>query len=390
MKDRVNIDQIALLLMLVIAGGKFLSLPSILAEEVGHDSWLVMVVAFSWDFVCLCFLLWAIRLNKDAHLSVEKVLTDNLSAVGCKLIMAIFFVIYVCRSLVLLSSCYKMFSVTFDVNTNWIAFMLPIVALSIFCLQRGFNSVARVGQLLFGLIVLCVVALLVNPLTEVRWTELLPIGEVGGEKIISTAFLRSFWFTDYIFVYFLLDKIQVKRYVFAPIFSVFAVGAIITVLLNVVFVAIYGSFAASTDLAMSKVGIFSLGANSSGRWDWLTLSVWIMSVILKIVIFYYCAYKSIEKIFGFSHCRLNVPTICVITALMLLPMFVSSRTLVEEFVSRCIIPFAIVQFVLPLVYPFLTARSLRFQNKKSTGISENENCDEKSGANGEMCTQSGI
>lgn len=363
-KDRVSIEQSALLLMLVIAGGKFLSLPSILASEVGHDSWLVMCFSFLWDFICLCFLLWAIKLNKNTKLSVDRVLSDTLSKIGCKVIMAIFFVLYVCRALVLLSSGYRMFAVTFDVNTNWIAFVLPVVALCVFCLWRGFNSVARASQLLFGLIVISVVALLANALIETKWTQLLPIAEVGWGKILKTSYLRSFWFSDYIFVYFLLDKIEVKKHVYLPMLSVFFAGALLTLLLNAIFVSIYGSYAPLADLAMSKVGIFSLGESASGRWDWLTLSVWIMSVILKIVVFFYCAYKSAEKIFEFSPSKINLITVVVLTMLMLTPMFVSSEQFVEKFVNNCIVPFSAVQFALPLVYPFLLNAAKRKQEKK--------------------------
>lgn len=54
-KERVTVGQLALMLMLVIAGGKFLGLPGILAGNVGHDSWLVLCVGFVADGICLCF-----------------------------------------------------------------------------------------------------------------------------------------------------------------------------------------------------------------------------------------------------------------------------------------------------------------------------------------------
>ena len=58
-KNQVTVGQFSLLFLLVISGSKFLSLPSILAEDVGHDSWLVICVAFLWDGICLAFLGWA-------------------------------------------------------------------------------------------------------------------------------------------------------------------------------------------------------------------------------------------------------------------------------------------------------------------------------------------
>ena len=160
--------------------------------------------------------------------------------------------------------------------------------------------------------------------------------------------------SDYIFIYFGIDKVKMKKHEFLPVLSVFVVGAAITVLMNIIFVTLYGSFASKFDLAMSKIGVFSIGGNEAGRWDWLTLSLWVMSVILKIILFIFCAYKSLEKIVGFAHDKFNWWAISAIAAICMLPLFVSEDAFMNIFLSKAVYPFAIVQFVLPLVYPLLT------------------------------------
>ena len=352
-KDRVTVDQLALMLMLVIAGGKFLALPSILAKDVGHDSWLVMVTVFVVDAVCLCFLLWSIKLNKQ-QLPIDCVLYATVGKVVGKLLLAILFVIYMSRQIVLITSCYEMFAVTFDINTNWVFFALPVVAVTTFASMRGFTTIARTSQILFGLVTVSVVALLANPLLNVKWGELLPVGEVGASKLLVTAAKQSYWFSDYIFIYFVLDKVNVKKHLYLPIMSVFTVGAVITIVMDIVFVTLYGSYASQFELAMSKLGAFSLGDGASGRWDWLTLSLWVTSVLLKITLFFFCAYKSLEKIFEFKHDKTNWFAVGAITLILMLPLFVSTDDFTNVFLSNAVIPFAVVQFVLPLLYPLFT------------------------------------
>ena len=48
-KDKISINQFALMYLLLIAGGKLLKLPSMLAADVGHDSWLTLCFSFLWD-----------------------------------------------------------------------------------------------------------------------------------------------------------------------------------------------------------------------------------------------------------------------------------------------------------------------------------------------------
>lgn len=358
-KNRVSVDQLALIYLLVIAGGKFLSLPSILAGDVGHDSWLAMCFSFLWDGICLAFLLWAIKLNSKANLDVSAILDKSVSKVVSKIILLIFFVIFTLRVNILLTSCYHMFSITFDVSTNWLVYVLPVAAVSFFAIQKGFNAIARTSQLLFGLILIAVIALLVSPMMEVEFGELLPIGEAGWGKIVETSFTRSFWFSDYLFMFFVMDGVKVKKHVFSPVFIAFSVGVVLTVLLNAVFVALFGSYAPNFDMAMSKIGVFSAASTQNGRWDWLTLSIWLISVFIKIITFIFCAYKCLEKLVDKNFKNVNWVVALIVTLTLMLPMFVSTQTLLSTVIAWGLIPFAVVQYLLPLLMPLFTTVALK-------------------------------
>ncbi|MCM1194351.1 MAG: GerAB/ArcD/ProY family transporter [Firmicutes bacterium] len=352
--NRVGINQLALLYLLAIAGGKFLTLPSILANDVGHDSWLVLAFGFLWDAICLTFLLWAIKLNKDSKFDLSAVLNKTVTKAVCKIVMALFFVIFIIRANILIASCYKMFAVTFDVSTNLIVFVAPVAALSFFAVKLGFNAVARTGQLLFGIVFISVLFLILSPVSQISLTSLLPVGEAGWGNIVKTSFERSFWFSDYLFFYFVMDSIEVKKgKVFSPVLVAFFVGALVSIGMNAVFVALYGSMAKDVDLAMSKIGVYFVSNSSNGRWDWLTLSIWLMSVFLKIIVFIYCAYKSLEKLFEFKSSKLNAYAVIFITLTLMLPMLISTDVVLSTVVAWGLIPFALLQYVLPIAMPFL-------------------------------------
>ena len=364
-KNKVSVDQLALIYLLIVAGGKFLSLPSILAQDVGHDSWLVLCFSFLWDGICLAFLLWAIKINARAKLDIASILNKSVSKIVAKIIFAVFFVMFILRANILLSACFKMFSATFDVSTNWIVYVLPVAAVGFFAVFRGFNAIARTSQALFGLIVLSIVALLVAPVIEVEFSQLLPIGEAGFGKIVETSFMRSFWFSDYIFIYFVMDGISFKKRVFSPMLVSFGIGAVLTVLMNAVFVALFGSLAPTFDLAMSKIGIFASSSTTNGRWDWLTLSIWMISVFIKITVFIFCAYKCVEKILDKNFVKLNWIVAVFITLTLMLPLFVSIETLSNTVVMWGIVPFCVIQYLLPLLMPLFTKVAIAKTEVKS-------------------------
>ena len=360
-KNRVKLDQLALLYLLLIMGGKFISLPSLLAGDVGHDSWLSMIFCFLWDGICLCFLLWAIKLNSKANLDISQILNKSVTKVVSKIVFVIFFVIFMLRTNILLASCYETFSLTFDVSTNWIVYVIPVAILSFFAIEKGFNAVARTSEVLFGLILLSVIALLVSPFIEVNFSEILPIGEAGWGKILGTSYLRSFWFSDYVFMFFVMDGVKTKKHVFAPVLVCFGIGAALTVMLNIIFVSLFGSYAPDFNMAMSKIGAF-VANSSDGRWDWITLAVWLLSVFIKVIVFIFCAYKCIEKTLNKNFAKVNLFAALFIVAILMLPMFVSTEQLISTVILWGLIPFTLVQYLLPLFMPLLTKVALNKTN----------------------------
>lgn len=362
----MKVSQLSLLLVLVMTGGKFLSLPAILAKDLGHDSWLVVLLNFAFDFVCLCFLLWAIKINKN-KLGFDEILSKTLSPLGSTVVLAVFFVMFMVRVIILLESCYNTFAIIFDVNTNWILFVLPIILVTAFAILRGFKSVARLGQILFAFVIFSIVAITIYPLTIMQPSALLPIAEAGWGKILSVTVLRCYWFSDYLFIYFVLEEIQPQKRLFTPMLVSFAVGVVLTLTLNVVFIALFGSLAQYNNVAMIKIGIFSASATTDGRWDWITLTVWITSVVIKIVIFIFCAYKCVEKMFRLHFTKVNVWVMGAITLIAMVPMFVSIDVFLEKFANYCIVPFAVLQYLLPLFMPLITKVASKKAQEQSLG-----------------------
>ena len=131
------------------------------------------------------------------------------------------------------------------------------------------------------------------------------------------------------------------------------------ILLNAVFVALFGYLAPDFDMAMSKIGVFSAASTTNGRWDWLTLSIWLISVFIKVMVFIFCAYKCIEKFVGSNFVKFNWIAAGIILLTLSLPLFVSTEQLLGTVIKWGVIPFTLVQYVLPLLMPLCTKAAKR-------------------------------
>ena len=72
------------------------------------------------------------------------------------------------------------------------------------------------------------------------------------------------------------------------------------------------------------------------------------------MVFFFCAYKCAEKIFEFNSDKINVWAVIVITLLLMLPIFLPVEIALSTVVQYGLIPFAVVQYALPISMPFLT------------------------------------
>lgn len=356
MNNNVNMRQLALILLVIIPGGKYLTLPAMLARQTGTDSWIVIATMLLIDLICLCFLLWAVGLNHRYEL--KDILNMTVGRPVAKIVFVIFLAFVLMRMVTLMTSAYDVFSASFAVNTNWLGFFIPVFLLMTFSLSRGFNAIARVNEALFTIIIICLICMLVYPATNANWEELYPVATDIG-KLKETMENYSFWFSDYVFIYFLLSDIKSQKNVAPVTLICFITGSLFAVFMNTVFCALYGNTAQFYNPAMSKVSQFAVFASINGRLDWLFLSVWMMSIFIKLCVFAFCAYRCMCSIFRTASPALNWWIVSVIALAGLTPLLFP----VEEYLLKALkvlkYPFAVVQYILPMTMPLLVTLAHR-------------------------------
>lgn len=368
MNDSVKPRQLGLLLLLIIPGDKLLALPSMLAKGAGRDSWLVMLILLLLDLVCMMFVIWAIKLNKD-NLSFYDILCKTITKVGAKIIMAMFFLFFALRLVALATPTYELFTITFNMRVNFAAYIIIIALFTIFMVSRGFNSIARVGEIIVWFVLLSLLFIVVMPLLKLNVVELLPVLEYGISPVFSTITKSHLWFADYIFIYFLINKISSKDRLFLHTGIGFGIAAVVAVLINVLLISVYGELTQYTNLAMSKLSQFALGSTVYGRVDWLNLSLLVMSIFMKMAIYTWSAYQCIkyllfpDKEFKFYYC---LPQICF----YVIPLFVNYDDFLLFARTYFGIPYSLLQYLLPLVFPLLVVLATK-KGGEEKSISKN-------------------
>lgn len=351
MRNNVKMSQLALLLLVLLPGGKYISLPVILATQVGRDSWIVVAVLLLFDLVALSMLLWGIRHNVNKYNFVQ-VLDSSIGVVGRTVVLIVMLAWLSLRMITLATSMYNVFYVAFGIKANWLGYVLPLAGVMIFLISRGFMCIARLNQILAPLILIAVLSIIIYPLLTVDKSNLLPILSGGVGDVAGTLLGNNFWFADYFFLYFVLGDIKLDKGGSTVMLVCFGAGALLCVAMNGVFIALYGALAPYTDMAMSKVSQYALVLSSSGRLDWLSLSVWTLSVFIKLTVLAYSMYVCIIYMFGICSTRLHALPTAVIVLLLFVPLLLPASQLLDATLSVLAWPLMVVQYLLPLLMPY--------------------------------------
>lgn len=355
-RNKVKISQLALILLLIIPGGKYLTLPAILAQDVGRDSWIVYGLLFLADFICLLFILWAIKLNKSGN-SFYKIISSTLSPVTAKIIFVVFALLYSMRVTLLAYNSMDLFGSTFSVDTNWIAYVLPICAIIVYALYKGATTIARVSQMIFVAVFLSLLIILGFSAFQADFGNLQPVLEKGIAPVVKSCFSHTFWFADSMMLLFFMDYIPKEEKKTYPIIVAFALGAIVSVGLNMVFISLFDNLAPYNNTAMSKLSQFFIQVTANGRMDWLTLSIWLLSIFIKSIILCFCSYRCWAFVFNLCQIKFCIlPTVLTLIPVVVLPLFIFSDKTVSAFNQAIAgqIVLATVQYLLPLLMPLLT------------------------------------
>lgn len=362
MNNSIKQTQIILLVIIVVSGGKFLSLPGLMAKLAGADSWVSMAIMFAVDLVSLAFILWAVYLNKGK--CFDEILKDTLTPVGAKLVFLIYAFFFILRIMGGLLDTQELISSTLSVVTNWVAFVVPILFVIGFNVVRGARNIGRVSQIFFGFIFSSVIMILLLSLKNTDFSNLQPTFANGFGIVAKSAFDVSFWFSDCLFVLFMLGKITKTGHFTIKVSLAFLVGAGTTILLDMIFLSLFGNLAEFSSSALAKVSGFNLTGSVYGRIDWIFVMVWASSIIIKCTLFLWCATMALSHVFGIKN-KKGYTILFGLTgiAFVVLPLVLPIKSIIVDFfclgVGKYVMMF--VQYVIPLAMPLLTFLS----NKKS-------------------------
>ena len=354
----VKQNQLFWLILVILPGSKYLSIPADMFKIAWQDSWISMAGLLLVDFVCFICLVWAISRNRKG-LNFNEILEKTLTKVGAKIVYLMLLAFFLFRLTGLLLDLMELFQTTLTIKTNWAAFVIPILLVISYPVFKGFNNIARTNELIAVFVILAGLGTIVFSMKAINFLNLRPVLEYGMKPVFVAMEKYTFWFSDSLFLLFLTDKVKTGKRFRLKMNCGFLLSALLVIVMTFAFLGIYGNTAWLHTGIIAKVSQFNVTVTTNGRLDWLSLLIWLGSVIIKCMVFLYCVVECLKGLTGWKRPQ-SVCVYLVVAGLFLLlvPLYFPY----EDFLSGPIREwkiFWIVQYLLPLSMPFLVTLANR-------------------------------
>lgn len=286
-------------LMAFIVSGQIgigiLTLPSILAQKVGHDGWISIICAGG---ICLFEGLLITRLLKSYS---DKTIFEINNIVYGKILGTLLNFSYVLYLLFITGVTLRVFEEAVNIIilklTPPLVITLLVLLSTIYGISKGLKVISRFAvMLLFSYTILIITLLLVIKYT--RYTYLLPIGKAGIMNIIQGIKISSYSFLGYELTAFIYPNIKDKEKVPKYMIAALIFTTIYYSLSVIVSIMVFGE----NKLSMLVFPVYNIEQAIEvpviERLDTLYILFWFPTMAASVRAYLFSAYNSISIFFN--------------------------------------------------------------------------------------------
>lgn len=364
MTDQMSVRQTACLCAISLLALKLITLPSLLVQMSTSSAILVAVIMFVADLFLL-YIFLKIK-EKYPNLTLYELIQKIFGKIIAKIVYIILFALFILKIIMLNNEAISYMRDIVDEDFQIIVYFMSFLPVVISLAYSGLKSTARTCE--FGFVFIFIGLIFCLFLSEITFTfgEMGPIFKEDINNILNSCFNVGFWFSDFLFVTILADKIKYQKNMKKIIFSFVIITLLIVLVLYVIYIRLFNVTAFLHKDAIADITQYNRNIGNSGNIDIIAILVYMFIIFFQGAIYVTTAKTIYEKIVGYEnkvHALIFI-TLCILS----LQLFVFyNLELIISFVFNYLKYMGIFAWIIiPLFYIGL----LLFDKEKENGMAK--------------------
>lgn len=362
---QISVRQCGVLIVMCIFANKILLMPSLMYEQAKADSIFALIVLFLLDLLMLPIFIKLKTTYPDKKL--YDVLKDKLGVIITKIIYILMLLFFFFKCLLVFSITYVYFKQQIYQNEFiFIAFIsfLPVINHAV---VTGIRAFSRTIEMFYGIVlagfIACLVISLFTPISNpVFFTS-------NGKMFFESLYTHVFSFGDFIFLFLIMDKIQIKKGQEKHLYTYSIIGMLLVITLFYLFYAKYQVTSFMHNNALADLLVFSVQFNAIGRLDIIAMITIMLITLFQMEIFNYAFCDCFLNIFPLLSKTYSVVVFDIIFAVLYYIFIGKYETMVSSTMFWLPYLAIFINYILPIILLIIILLKRRRKHEKKTNKS---------------------
>lgn len=297
--EQLNVRQTACFCGISMLALKLIALPSLLLENTNTSGLVVAIILFIIDFLML-YIFLKIK-QKYPNLSLYEIIEKYMGKIIAKIIYFSLIFFFLIKISILMNETVSYMQAIVDEDFKLYVFLLTFLPIISCIAYSGLKNCGRTCE--FGFIFIIIGLIICLFLSEISFSfgELGPIFIEKPLTILQSCFNLGFWFSDFIFVAILSDKLKIKntdrKTIFMYVFFVF----ILIFLIYLIYFRLFRVTAYLHKNAIADVTQYNRNIGNAGNIDIVSILVYLFVIYFQGSLYFYCLQVCYEKFIGYHN-----------------------------------------------------------------------------------------
>lgn len=348
MTNNLTSKQVALLCSVIIFSSKLLVLPSLFYEANKFGAILCLFCLFLFEIVIIIMLLKV--KEKYKNLSFYEIFSQKMGAVLTKIIYIILFVFFTFKVIYILQESYVFLRQSLYTDAPIVVYLLCTVPIFTALAFKGLKAFGRTLEIFYLVILVFILFCLFSWIINVSNFSFTILSNNGVSGFFNGLLNYSFWFGDYFFLFFLIDKFKLEKSGKKYILSYSIVSMVLLILIFFSYFFMYQATSSIHSSAILDLIQFSSNFGTLGKFDIVPIMAIMFIIYFQMGLFLYCAKDSLVKVVPFTH---KAQPFIVINILLLISCFIfynNTNSLVIFYSSHIIYLSIFVIYIIPTLF----------------------------------------
>lgn len=273
---------------------KLFFMPGILSSVAHEDLWISVFITSLLDLLTVAFVLSACKKAKKGFIELLK---SVYGKTGAKIFLCLYAVYFFVKGFLPVYEQKEFVKLTLYITMPTDIYFLPFFAGAFYLALKPLRALGRLADVMWLFTLTGCVLIFGLSLSNTDVSAILPVGARGAKAVLNSSFYSLTYFGDCVYLLFFTGEFIYSKKASLKILLCYGLSCLSVIIFTILFWGTFTSIAFRQNFALTEISKYSTVINNTGRFDYLGITLLIISGIISISLPLYFTCYCLQNVF---------------------------------------------------------------------------------------------